>query len=824
MTHADNWSLVYEGYAPEHEPLREALCTLGNGYIATRGASPDTPADGLHYPGTYLAGGYNRLVTPIAGRDLENEDLVNFPNWLALTFRVDSECWFQLDDVELLEYTQTLALDEGLLKREFRFRDHEDRITRWREHRLVSMAEPHEAAVRVELRAENWSGTVTIRSAIDGSVTNDGVARYRDLNSRHLEILRAEAVADDTMLLHSHTNQSRLELAQAARTRVFRGDEDITNQCQRSNVEDAKIVAQELTCTLDADQPITVDKSIAQYSSRDPAISEVTLAAREHIARIPGVGALIDKQRQTWRHLWDEFDVDIACRTESTLLKLRVHIFHVLQTISPHTIEYDIGAPARGWHGEAYRGHIFWDELFVFPFLNMRLPVITRALLRYRYRRLNKAREAARDAGYAGAMYPWQSGSDGREETQRMHLNPRSNRWITDNSFRQRHINSAIAYNIWQYYEVTDDHEFMYFYGTEMLLEIARFWNTLATWNEQRQRYEIRGVMGPDEYHTAYPGFDAESNGGMNNNSYTNVMASWCLMRAQDALALLPREHCDALCEALDLTEDEITRWDYVSRNLFIPFHDGGIISQFEGYETLEEFDWDHYRQKYGDISRLDRILEGEDDTPNNYKVSKQADVLMLFYLFSPDELGLLFERLGYSLHEYTIARNVEYYLARTSDGSTLSYVSHAWVLIRNRWPRAWNFFQAALDSDIQDVQGGTTSEGIHLGAMAGSLDIVHRCVLGLEARENVLHFDPVLPEELEGITVLLRYRRHKLKVRVDHRQLTISSLPATTGAIAIAYRGQMRHLVPGTQYSFILVEPPTTTGDGSHSPDRPSL
>ena len=183
--------------------------------------------------------------------------------------------------------------------------------------------------------------------------------------------------------------------------------------------------------------------------------------------------------------------------------------------MSPHTIEFDIGVPARGWHGEAYRGHIFWDELFIFPFLTLRLPMLTRALLRYRYRRLPEARRAAQAAGYAGAMYPWQSGSNGREETQTLHLNPHSGRWIPDHTHRQRHINVAIAYNIWQYYQITDDHEFLYFYGAEMLLEIARFWASIATYNSSLDRYEITGVMGPDEYHTAYPGADPAAAGGI---------------------------------------------------------------------------------------------------------------------------------------------------------------------------------------------------------------------------------------------------------------------------------------------------------------------
>ncbi|MDZ7781399.1 MAG: hypothetical protein U5K56_00100 [Halioglobus sp.] len=365
------------------------------------------------------------------------------------------------------------------------------------------------------------------------------------------------------------------------------------------------------------------------------------------------------------------------------------------------------------------------------------MPDVPRALLLYRFRRLPAAREAARRGGYAGAMFPWQSGSDGREESQRLHLNPESGHWLPDNSLRQRHINAAVVYNVWLYYQATEDHEFLYFYGTEIIVEVARFWASLATYDEDRGRYSIRGVMGPDEYHTAYPGADPSTEGGVDNNAYTNVMAAWCLMCARDALDLHPEDSRTALGERVDLTEDEMAHWEDISRKLYVPFHDDGIISQFEGYELLDEFDWEGYRQEYGDISRLDRILEAEGDTPNRYKASKQADVLMLFYLFSAEQLRMLFERLGYPFGDDTIRKNIEYYMARTSHGSTLSFIVHAWVLARADRAGSWHCFQEALDSDISDIQGGTTPEGIHLGAMAGTLDLMHRCYLGIEMPAN---------------------------------------------------------------------------------------
>ena len=160
---------------------------------------------------------------------------------------------------------------------------------------------------------------------------------------------------------------------------------------------------------------------------------------------------------------------------EWTETVLHLHIFHLLQTVSPHTAHLDVGVPARGWTGEAYRGHIFWDELFIFPFFNLQRPSLAAALLDYRYARLGVARAAAQAEGFAGAMFPWQSGSNGREETQKLHLNPKSGRWLPDHSHLQRHVNIAIAYNVWQHCLVTGSTSFLRFIGAELLIDIARF-------------------------------------------------------------------------------------------------------------------------------------------------------------------------------------------------------------------------------------------------------------------------------------------------------------------------------------------------------------
>src|SRR5690606_33295179 len=177
-----------------------------------------------------------------------------------------------------------------------------------------------------------------------------------------------------------------------------------------------------------------------------------------------------------WQRLWGRCDIEVELRDGGSDVQpiLRLHLFHLLQSVSPHSVELDAGVPARGLHGVAYRGHDFWDELCILPLLDLSAPEITRALLMYRHRRLPEARRMASEAGHRGAMFPWQSGSDGREESQVLHLNPRSGRWVPDETHLQRHVNAAIAYNVWQYLEATQDLEHPSPYGAESLLAIAR--------------------------------------------------------------------------------------------------------------------------------------------------------------------------------------------------------------------------------------------------------------------------------------------------------------------------------------------------------------
>jgi len=808
----DERALKYEGFDPGEEGLREALTSTGNGYFCARGTAEWEDTGDVHYAGTYAHGLYNRETTIMGGRPVLNEDLVNLPNWLVLKLRVEGEDAIRVGNVELLEYRHEYDIGRAMVIRELRFRDRGGRETSLRSRRFMSMAHSHQGAIEWTLTAENWSGRVEVVTALDGRVTNGGVARYGDLEGRHLDAVSPRTFGPEIIALHVETRQSNIYVAQAARTRVFRDAEQLDVKRTLFQAED--YIQQVLSIDLRRGEPVRVEKLVSLYTTRDRAIYEPLTNAGKSVGRYPDFAEALQRHNRAWDELWRSSDVFLP-GNERVQHLLRLHISHILQVCSLHTTNHDAGVPARGLNGEAYRGHVFWDELYVFRYLTSRLPEITRELIMYRYRRLGEARAAAREAGYAGAMFPWQSGSDGSEETQVVHLNPLSGQWDPDLSHRQRHVNAAIFYNVWQYHQATGDHDFLRDHGAEIMLEIARFWSSIAHFNPERDRYEIHGVMGPDEFHEKYPGADES---GLRNNAYTNIMVAWICEQAQVVLGLLTERRRDTLRAKLGLTDEEIETWQAMSRKMYVPFHGDGIISQFEDYDDLEELDWDGYRAKHENIQRLDRILRAEGDDPDRYKLAKQADTVLLFFLFSPDEISRLFERLGYAWEADSARRNIDYYDERTSHGSTLSYIAHAGVLAPIDPDHSWERFLVALESDIGDVQGGTTKEGIHLGVMAGTIDLVQRAYTGAEIRDGVLFFAPTLTDKLNGLSFPMQVHGTPIRVTIRDGELTVVITGGFSRAIKVGIGGDVREVGAGERCTFTLAPAPAPVGQASNT------
>lgn len=827
-----NWIVAYDHYDPELEQRRESLCTLGNGIFFTRGAFADADDDGIHYPGTYVAGGYNAVELTSEDGPFMREELVNMPNWLSLKIKIENDPWISIDDVEILEFSQRLNLLEGVLYRDIGFRDKKARKTRIAERRFVHMQHSHLAGIEISVTPINWSGVATVSSAIDATITNNGdKADQKSRNTKHLKSMSRRATDSDTIVLKAITSGSELIVALAARTEVWRDNSKL--QPKRKNICDDEFVAHEIEIELSQSQTTSFRKTVALHTSRDNGIYETEEAVFEGVTHAPPFDDLIKSQIDTWRSLWQQFDLFIETTEENSKLipSLLLHLnsFHCLQTASSNIVDIDSAIPARGWTGEGYQGHVFWDDLFVFPYINLRMPDISAALLKYRYRRLHQARRIAESYGARGACFPWQSASDGKERTPHYWYMESTNKWIRDYTHLEIHVNGAIAYNVWRYFQVTADNQFMHSFGAEILLEIARFFASFAKLNAEKDRFEIHGVIGPDEFHNRYP--DSEKP-GLDNNSYTNIMASWTLCRAVELLETLPSDHATSIKSRLQIADEEIALWKEVSRKLFVPLLTNGLIAQFERYELLEEFPG--RTEERIDADQLRKSLDENLGYLNQYKISKQPDVLMLGFLFSPDELDDIIKHLNLPAKCASLRELADYYVPRTANQSTLSRVAITWVLSRiDRLEKSddekssrektksthvghaqeGQIFYEALGSDYFDVATrGTAKSGIHMGAMAGTVDIVQRCYTGITMRDDVLWLDPMLPEELLRLSFTLHYRGQSLNFDIHRNQLKITARHSSANPIKIGYKDQVHELNAGENVSIELSKHPRNT------------
>ena len=691
--------------------------------------------------------------------------------------------------------------------RELRFRDLAGRETTLRSRRFVSMADSHQAGIEWTLTPENWSGRVEVVSALDGRVTNQMVARYRELEGRHLNPVSPRTFGPQTIALKVQTRQSNIYIAEAARTRVFRGDGPAVVERSLYQMED--YIQQVLAFDVTAGEPVRVEKLVALFTSHDHAITEPLAAAGRHVLRYPDFAAALAEHAGGMDGAVGRLRRAAAARTPRAAAAAPPHRPRAAGLLPPHR-------PARrGRPGPRAQRRGLPRPRVLGRALRLPVPQLPAPGDHPRAAALplppaGRGRAAAREAGYRGAMFPWQSGSDGTEETQVVHLNPLSGQWEPDLSHNQRHVNAAIFYNVWQYYQATDDLEFLRDYGAEMMLEIARFWASIAHYNPERDRYEIHGVMGPDEFHERYPGADEA---GLRNNAYTNVMVAWIAATALRVLDLLPA----ALRARRGVTQAELDTWRRMSSRMFVPFHDdaGQCSASSRATRSWRSSTGTRYRAEHGNIQRLDRILQAEGDDPDRYKVAKQADTVMLFFLFSPDELRRLFERLGYAHDPDMARRTIDYYDRRTSHGSTLSLVTYAGVLAGLDPASSWQRFLVALESDLGDVQGGTTKEGIHMGVMSGTLDLLQRSYAGSSVRDGVLHFQPRLIDRLDGLAFSMQFRGTSIRISIKGHELT-----ALAQAEGFRATGANRRRRPGSRAGRrrpLRVRTPTTA-----RPDAP--
>src|SRR5262249_55739041 len=377
-------------------------------------------------------------------------------------------------------------------------------------------------------------------------------------------------------LLESRTRESGITIAQTAALRLASSDGPL--QAEEVVEIEPSCITQRLTFDGRRGVEYVFDKIVNVFTGRDGFADPAEVAMHCGSRSLErGYDELLETHQRSWADAWKRCDVSIQGDPEAERA-IRFSIFHSL-ACAPISSDR-VSLAAKGLHGEGYRGHVFWDcEIFNLPFFVHTQPEIARNLLMYRYHTLPGARRKAQAAGYRGAMYAWESADTGDETTptSAIHLGQQIRIWCGD---IEQHITADVAYAVWQYYEATRDEDFLLNYGAEMIFETARFWVSRFEYNPDRNRYEINGVIGPDEYHEH-----------IDNSVFTNAMARWNIQLAlalADDLGLRQHRQWASISKRLRLSDKRLRHWKRVAEKAYIP-NSGelGIHEQFDAYFRL---------------------------------------------------------------------------------------------------------------------------------------------------------------------------------------------------------------------------------------------
>jgi kojibiose phosphorylase len=736
-----SWLLEVDGFDPALEPTIEAVYALVNGYGGTRAAMEE--GSKVSRPSTFIAGIFNTPAQPqTAELDEPIPEIVVAPNWSRLQISAEGQA-LNIDQAELLEQRRVLDMRQGILVREWRLRDSAGRVTSLRSQRFASLDDRHALVHSLTLTPENYTGRVTLESLLDGRLTNEN-------NTIHLAPVEARALGEDGQILTVRTLQSGYVLSFAAHADL----RDASGAAIPSTmVQEDRLVGQRWEWQAEQGQTYELHKLVAVATSRDNEDPRAAAPMMLERLRAAGVVVLLDAHTRAWAARWATSDAEIDGDLHIQR-QVRFALYHLIGAAHPDE-RASIGA--RALTGERYRGHVFWDtETFVWPFYLSTHPATARALLMYRYNTLDGARNKARSLGYRGALFAWESTDTGEETTPPVINVPGIGRQPILTGVQEHHLAADIAYAIVQYRQATADDAFFLDYGAEMLLEIGRFWSTRAVLGED-QRYHIRTVIGPDEYHES-----------VDDNAYTNVMAQWTLRRALAAAAELQEAHPErwrALAERLSLAQPELDTWQQVADGLVTGYDpDTGLFEQFDGYYKLRQVDLTGH-----DMADQTMDVKLGWEALGKTQVLKQADVVMLMFLqwdrFSPA----------------VRAANFNFYEPRTSHDSSLSPSFHALVAARlGDLTMAERYLKQALRIDLDFTRKGWAgaSGGVHIAALGGSWQALAYGFLGVRARDQGLSFDPHVPAHWGELRMPIQWRGSQLRViaRADSAEITVES------------------------------------------------
>nr|WP_082650710.1 glycoside hydrolase family 65 protein [Mastigocoleus testarum] len=711
----EDWILTETQFDPEQLNYKETVFTIGNGYLGTRGSFEEG------YPGALAATLINGVYDDVP---LFYTELANCPDWLPLLIIIDNE-EFSLSRGEILSYQRQLDLKRGLLSRKICWRSPNGKTIDLYFERFASQADRHVLALRCQLTAVDFDGTVLIRASLDGNPENkEGFNHWLILD---------QSYDDGNTSLLVRTRSSRIELGMAVNLTIS------GTKAESKNTSVPGFPTIETKFDAVAGKTITLEKIITVFTSRE--VEAPIKAACNKLQQLPSYTELLSHHEKAWESLWENSDIAIEGSSEAQLV-LRYNLFQLL--ISAPQDDDRVSIPAKTLSGFGYRGHIFWDtEFFILPFFIFTQPNIARNLLTYRYHTLEGARRKAISYGYRGAMYAWESANTGDEVTPRWappdEIYGEDIRiWCRD---REVHISSDISIATWWYWQVTGDDEWMRDYGAEIILDTALFWSSRVELNIKRERYEIRQVIGPDEYHE-----------NVDNNAFTNRVVQWHLEKAlniYDWLSKTYPEQTLELEEKLQLTSKRRWRWRDIVENIWIPYDpETGLFEQFEGFFKLEDTKLADYQPRTRSMQAILGIKE-----TSKRQILKQPDVLMLLYLMgrTPDT----------DYGEEVLRKNWDYYAPRTdiTYGSSLGPAVQGLVAASlGKTVEAYKYFRLAALVDLENTRGNA-AEGIHAASCGSIWQAVIFGVAGVKFTQDGPVTKPNLPNAWKRMKFKLYWR-----------------------------------------------------------------
>lgn len=746
------FQIVDEKYDPFREREIESQFTVGNGYLGTRGSLPEhTPGS---EPATLVAGIYDR-ESPEA-----IDELVIEPDWLFVRIYVDGR-QLSLNGANILGHRRVLDMRKGVVYRYWRHRDASNRITAIKFFHFASLDDPHGLVQRISVIPQNYRGKIRV-------VT--GISKCEDCIQENLMLEHTTSVGPAGAEMMTKTHFTRETVAQVQRSEVRRAFVKANRRAR------ATAVAATETWRWEADvgQEVVIDKFVSVFTSRD--VKNPLDSARAHAAGQTRLGTsnLLRRHVGAWERRWETAAVTIKGDAEAQCW-INFAAYHLITAGNPHDERVSISA--RALSGPIYKGHIFWDsEMYIVPFFTGTHQPTARAMLMYRYHTLPAAREKAQVLGYEGALFAWESTITGEEMTPPAVVAPTGEFIAILSSAQEHHIDSAVAFAVWSYWNATSDADFLIEAGAEMMIETARFW---ATRVERRgDTYHIFGAMGPDEYHE-----------DVSDNAYTNMMAAWNLNKAGEIVEFMkasyPKEWA-GLRRRISFNDIELRSWRDVADRIYRGVAPGGdLIEQFAGYFELEDLDISKFEPR---TAPLDIIL-GSDRTSAS-QVVKQADVVLILYL-----LEELFD-------EKVIRDNFEYYDKRTGHGSSLSPAVYGLVAARlGVTEEATRYFRQAGMIDLANNMGNSAG-GVHVATFGGLWQLIVMGFGGVRICGDHVSLNPKLPFEWKelGFTLLWRDCRLGFQVKAGKR-ITLSV--QGEGAIDVSVCGRPVQTLPaGETYS----------------------